>query len=149
MSRGINKVTLIGRLGQDPEVRYAANGNAVANISMATSYKPRNGEEETDWHRVILFGKTAEVAQQYLKKGATIYIEGRLKTRKWADNQGVEKWTTEVLAFDMQMLDSRGSGSGGASRQNTTQSGGASRQNMDQPQGASGAAGDGFDDIPF
>lgn len=111
-SRGINKVILVGNLGQDPEVRYLPNGGAVANITLATSESWRDkatGEmkEQTEWHRVVLFGKLAEVASEYLRKGSQVYIEGQLRTRKWTDQSGVEKYTTEVLVNvggTMQML---------------------------------------------
>lgn len=101
-SRGVNKVILVGNLGQDPEVRYLPNGGAVANITLATSESWRDkatGEqkEQTEWHRVVLFGKLAEVAGEYLRKGSQVYIEGQLRTRKWTDQSGVEKYTTEVL----------------------------------------------------
>lgn len=101
-SRGVNKVILVGNLGQDPEVRYLPNGGAVANITLATSESWRDkatGEqkEQTEWHRVVLFGKLAEVAGEYLRKGSQVYIEGQLRTRKWKDQSGVEKYTTEVL----------------------------------------------------
>ncbi|MGC4218038.1 single-stranded DNA-binding protein [Citrobacter freundii] len=111
-SRGVNKVILVGNLGQDPEVRYLPNGGAVANITLATSESWRDkatGEmkEQTEWHRVVLFGKLAEVASEYLRKGSQVYIEGQLRTRKWTDQSGVEKYTTEVLVNvggTMQML---------------------------------------------
>ncbi|UTA79007.1 single-stranded DNA-binding protein [Halomonas sp. XH26] len=113
MARGINKVILIGNLGQDPEVRFTQGGTAVANLNIATSdsWMDRNSgqrQERTEWHRVILFKKTAEIAQQYLKKGSKVYIEGRLQTRKWQDQSGQDRYTTEVVANDMQMLDSGG-----------------------------------------
>jgi len=111
MARGINKVILIGNIGQDPEVRFTPNGAAVANLSLATSdsWLDKNSgqrQERTEWHRVVLFNKTAEIAQQYLKKGSKVYIEGRLQTRKWQDQSGQDKYSTEVIANDMQMLDS-------------------------------------------
>ena len=117
-SRGINKVVLVGNLGQDPEVRYMPNGGAVANISLATSesWKDKTtGEpkEKTEWHRVVLFGKLAEIAGEYLRKGAQVYIEGALQTRKWTDQAGVEKYTTEVVVNvggTMQMLGGRQGG---------------------------------------
>ncbi|MGL5220413.1 MAG: single-stranded DNA-binding protein [Plesiomonas shigelloides] len=110
---GINKVILIGNLGQDPEVRYMPNGNAVANISIATSesWRDKNtGEQKemTEWHRVVLYRRLAEVAGEYLKKGAKVYIEGKLRTRKWQDQNGQERYSTEIQADEMQMLDSRG-----------------------------------------
>jgi single-strand DNA-binding protein len=122
MSRGINKVILIGTLGRDPEVRYAANGNAIANLSVATSeqWTDRNTgqrQERTEWHRVVLFGKVAEIAGQYLRKGSQVYLEGRLQTRKWTDQNGQDRWTTEVVVDQrgtMQMLDRRGTGGGEA-----------------------------------
>ncbi|NIY49522.1 single-stranded DNA-binding protein SSB1 [Cedecea colo] len=119
-SRGVNKVILVGNLGQDPEVRYMPNGGAVANITLATSESWRDkqtGEtkEKTEWHRVVLFGKLAEVAGEYLRKGSQVYIEGALQTRKWTDQAGVEKYTTEVVVNvggTMQMLGGRGGGAG-------------------------------------
>ena len=108
----INKVIIIGRVGKDPELRYAANGAAVCNLSLATSRKWKNkqtGEqqEETEWHRVSLFDRLAEVAGEYLKKGSLAYIEGRLKTRKWTDKDGVEKYTTEIMAENLTLLSGR------------------------------------------
>ncbi|EJE9919571.1 single-stranded DNA-binding protein, partial [Salmonella enterica] len=117
-SRGLNKVQLIGHLGQDPEVRYLPNGKAVANLSLATSdtWKDKQtGEpkERTEWHRVVLYEKLADVAGEYLRKGAQVYIEGELRTRKWTDQNGQERYTTEVVVSmqgTMQMLGSRGNG---------------------------------------
>lgn len=114
-SRGINKVILIGHLGQDPEVRYMPNGNAVVNMTLATSenWKDKNtGEhkEKTEWHRIVLFGKLAEIAGEYLRKGSQVYIEGALQTRKWQDQNGIERYTTEIIVNiggTMQMLGSR------------------------------------------
>ena len=113
MARGINKVILIGNLGQDPEVRFTPSGTAVANLNLATSdtWMDRQSgqrQERTEWHRVVLFNKPAEIAQQYLKKGSKVYIEGRLQTRKWQDQNGQDRYSTEIVANDMQMLDSRG-----------------------------------------
>ncbi len=121
-SRGVNKVILVGNLGQDPEVRYMPNGGAVANITLATSESWRDkatGEqkEKTEWHRVVLFGKLAEVAGEYLRKGSQVYIEGALQTRKWTDQAGVEKYTTEIVVNvggTMQMLGGRQGGGAGA-----------------------------------
>lgn len=115
MARGINKVILIGNLGADPETRHTAGGNAVANLSVATSESWRDrqtGEqrENTEWHRVVLFGKLGEIAGEYLRKGSKVYLEGRLQTRKWQDRDGNDRWTTEIIANEMQMLDSRGGG---------------------------------------
>lgn len=110
MAKGINKVILVGNLGQDPEIRYMPQGGAVANLSIATSetYKDKatgQPKEVTEWHRVVMYGKLAEIAGEYLKKGSKVYIEGKLKTRKWQDQQGVERYTTEIVANELQMLD--------------------------------------------
>ena len=121
-SRGVNKVILIGNLGQDPEVRYLPQGGAVTNITLATSESWRDkqsGEmkEKTEWHRVVVFGKLAEVAGQYLKKGSQVYIEGQLQTRKWQDQQGQERYSTEVvvnIGGSMQMLSGRNAGNDSA-----------------------------------
>ncbi len=118
MARGVNKVILIGNLGSDPEVRYTPDGVPVANFSLATteSWNDRNtGErqERTEWHRLVLWRRQAEVAQQYLKKGSKVYVEGKLQTRSWDDQSGQKRYTTEIVVFDMQMLDSRGEGGGG------------------------------------
>ncbi len=113
MSRGINKVILIGNLGADPETRYTANNTAVCTFSLATHEQWRDkqsGEqkENTEWHRVVMFGKLGEVGGEYLRKGSKVYIEGRLQTRKWQGQDGQDRYTTEIVANDMQMLDSRG-----------------------------------------
>lgn len=113
----INKVILIGNLGRDPEVRYTPNGAAICNVTIATSrnWKDKNsGEkmEETEWHRVVFFDRLAEIAGEYLKKGRPVYVEGRLKTRKWTDKDGVEKYTTEIMADNMQLLGGRDGGGG-------------------------------------
>ena len=158
MARGINKVTLIGNLGNDPEVRYTPSGTAVANVSIATSdsWKDRNtGErqERTEWHRVVFFSRLAEIVEQYLKKGSKVYVEGRLQTSSW-EQDGVKRYTTEIIANDMQMLDSRGEGAGA----------GGSFERQQQPQADAAAPGkpaaaqaassnfdnfDDDDDIPF
>lgn len=122
MARGINKVILIGNLGQDPEVRFTPSGAAVANLNLATSdtwMDKQSGtkQERTEWHRIVLFNKTAEIAQQYLKKGSKVYIEGRLQTRKWQDQNGQDRYSTEIVANDMQMLDSPGGQQGQAPQQ--------------------------------
>jgi len=114
MARGINKAILIGHLGQNPEVKYTPSGQAVCNISVATteSWNDKNsGEkiERTEWHRVVLFRRLAEIAGEYLRKGSQVYVEGRLQTRKWQDQGGNERYTTEIVANDMQMLGSKGS----------------------------------------
>jgi single-strand DNA-binding protein len=119
MARGINKVILIGHLGQDPEVRALPSGSSIANLRIATteSWKDKqSGEfkEQTEWHTVVLFGRTAEVAAEYLKKGSQVFIEGRLRTRKWQDKTGNDRYSTEIVGNDMQMLGGRGQGGGGA-----------------------------------
>jgi single-strand DNA-binding protein len=113
MARGVNKVTLIGNLGNDPEVRYGKNGNAVANVSLATAESWRDkdsGEqqERTEWHRVVFFGRLAEIVSEYLHKGSQVYVEGRLQTNKWQDKEGNDRYTTQIVANEMQMLGGRG-----------------------------------------
>ncbi len=113
MARGINKVILIGNLGADPETRHTAGGSAVTNLSLATTEAWRDrqtgeNQEKTEWHRIVMFSKLAEIAGEYLRKGSKVYIEGRLQTRKWQDRDGNDRWTTEIVANDMQMLDGRG-----------------------------------------
>ncbi|MGB1271520.1 MAG: single-stranded DNA-binding protein [Endozoicomonas sp.] len=124
MARGVNKVILIGNLGNDPDVRFTPNGGAVANLSVATSesWKDRNTgqqQEKTEWHRVVIFGKLAEIAQQYLRKGSKVYLEGKLQTRKWQGQDGQDRYSTEVVvdgfSGQLQMLDSRQDGGMGAS----------------------------------
>ncbi len=115
MARGLNKVMLIGNLGADPEIRYTQNGGAVANIRLATAESWRDkdsGEqqERTEWHRVVMFGRLGEIAGEYLRKGSQVYVEGRIQTRKWQDRDGNDRYTTEVVANEMQMLGSRGGG---------------------------------------
>lgn len=118
MSRGINKVILVGRLGNDPDVRYTATGSAVATISIATSesWKDRNTgqqQERTEWHRVVFFGRLAEIAGQYLKKGSQVYVEGSLRTNKYTDKNGIERYSTDINANELQMLGGGGGGGGG------------------------------------
>ncbi|MEO3677825.1 single-stranded DNA-binding protein [Rheinheimera fenheensis] len=115
MARGINKVILIGNLGTDPEVRYMPQGGAVANLTVATSESwtdkaTNEKKEQTEWHRVVIYQRLAEIAGEYLRKGSKVYIEGKLKTRKWQDKDGVERYTTEIIANELQMLDGRGDG---------------------------------------
>lgn len=115
MARGINKVILIGNLGADPEVRYSAGGTAMANLTLATSsgWKDKQtGEmqERTEWHRVVFFNRLAEIVGEYLRKGSKVYVEGSLRTRKWQDKSGTDRYTTEIVANEMQMLDGRGTG---------------------------------------
>ncbi|MDX1585600.1 MAG: single-stranded DNA-binding protein [Balneolaceae bacterium] len=113
----LNKAMIIGRLGQDPDVRYTQSNTAVANLSIATSerYKDKSGEwkENTEWHRVVAWGRLAEICQEYLKKGSQVYVEGPIQTRSWEDKDGQTKYTTEIKALTMTMLDSKGSGGGG------------------------------------
>ena len=151
MARGINKVILIGNLGSDPEVKFMPSGDAVATLSLATSesWKDKNtGEqvEKTEWHRVVMFKRLAEIAGEYLKKGSKVYIEGRLQTRKWQGQDGQDRYTTEIVANEMQMLDSRGGGTG-----NFNQAPASSNTNANaQPQSAPAGGFDDFDDdIPF
>jgi single-strand DNA-binding protein len=112
-SKGVNKVILVGNIGQDPEVRYMPNGNAVANLTLATSesWKDQQGQiqERTEWHKLTMYRRLAEIAGEYLRKGSKIYVEGKLQTRKWQDQQGADKYTTEIIVDQMQMLDSKGS----------------------------------------
>ena len=113
MAKGINKVIILGNLGQDPETRYMPNGNAVTNISIATSEtwqdkQSGQNQERTEWHRVVFFNRLAEIAGEYLRKGSKVYVEGSLRTNKWQDQSGNDRYTTEIVASEMQMLDSRG-----------------------------------------
>ena len=152
MARGVNKVILIGNLGQDPEVKYMPNGNAVANVTIATSesWKDKNSGEQvdkTEWHRVVAFRRLAEIMGEYLKKGSKVYIEGKLQTRKWQDKNNVDHWTTEIVANEMQMLDSRGGGSSDFNQSSGSQQ---SAPQSAPPQAAPAPANNDFDDdIPF
>jgi len=114
MSGNVNKVQLIGRLGKDPELRYAPSGDAVANITLATSesWKDKSGgkQERTEWHRVVFFGRVAEILAQYTRKGSSIYVEGKLQTRKWQDKDGKDRYTTEVVGRELQLLDAKRTG---------------------------------------
>ena len=149
MARGVNKVILVGNLGKDPEVRYMSNGNAVCNATLATSESwkdKQTGEqkEKTEWHNIVFYRRLAEVAGEYLKKGSQVYIEGKLQTRKWQDKSGNDRYTTDIIANEMQMLGSRGGGGsadfGGGS---------ASRSAPAQAPAAAAVADDFDDDIPF
>lgn len=118
MARGINKVILVGNLGADPEVRYMPQGGAVANMTIATSESwtdkaTNERKEQTEWHRIVIYQRLAEIAGEYLRKGSKVYIEGKLKTRKWTDKDGIERYTTEIVANELQMLDGRGEGQQG------------------------------------
>ena len=164
----VNKVILVGNLGRDPETRFSPDGAAICNISLATTsqWKDKNSgerKEETEWHRVVFYNRLAEIAGEYLKKGRSIYVEGRLKTRKWQDKEGQDRWTTEIVADQMQMLGSReeggggGGGSYGRGRQDSppepatagsgTRGGGGSRSGGGRSGGGDFDEGD--DDIPF
>jgi single-strand DNA-binding protein len=140
MARGVNKVILIGNLGADPETRAMPSGTTVANLRIATSESWRDkqtGEqqERTEWHRVALFGRLAEVAGEYLRKGSKVYIEGSLRTRKWQDKEGKDRYSTEIVGNDMQMLDARGAGAGGAAGGG---SGGGGREHFGEESGGGG-----------
>jgi len=160
MARGVNKVIIVGNCGQDPETRFMPSGGAVTNLSIATSesWKDKTSgepQERTEWHRVVFFNRLAEIAGEYVKKGSKLYVEGSLRTRKWQGQDGQDRYTTEIVASEMQMLDSRGSpgGSGGYdSPQGSTGQGSAPKSsnqqapNQQAPQQQSGPF---DDDIPF
>src|SRR6266498_2239581 len=155
----VNKVILIGNLGRDPETRYTTNGDAVTNLRIATTetWKDKNGEkqEKTEWHTVVLFGRQAEVAGEYLKKGRSVYIEGRLQTRKYTDKEGVEKYSTEIVGDRMQLLGGREGGGGGGDVEFSGGAGSASRSSGAASAKSGGGApkktnpDDLDDDIPF
>ncbi|HCE41547.1 MAG: single-stranded DNA-binding protein [Alcanivorax sp.] len=175
MARGVNKVILIGNLGADPETRFMPSGGAVTNVRLATteSWKDRQSgqqQERTEWHRVVFFNKLGEIAGEYLKKGSKVYVEGSIRTRKWQGQDGQDRYTTEIVANEMQMLDSRGGGDfqggGGGGQggygnqgnqnndyydQSRNQGGGGGQQQAPANQGGgfSGPADDFDDDIPF
>ena len=150
MARGINKVIIVGNVGQDPETRYMPSGSAVTNFTVATneSWKDKQtGEQKdrTEWHRVAMFNRLAEIAAEYLRKGSQVYIEGKLRTRKWQDQSGQDRWTTEIVADEMQMLGGRG-GAGGGGGSAPMSSG----QDSGQPSAPPQTGPDDFDDdIPF
>ena len=167
-SRGVNKVILVGNLGNDPESRFLPSGGAVTNITVATSetWKDKQSgqpQERTEWHRVVFFNRLAEIANEYLRKGSKVYLEGSLRTRKWQDKSGQDRYTTEIVAGEMQMLDSRGAGQsrGGDQAQNEYNQAAAAPSGGQQaagpqgvPSGGGGSApsgdfGDFNDDIPF
>ncbi|WP_432696840.1 single-stranded DNA-binding protein [Marinobacterium sp. YM272] len=139
MARGINKVILVGNLGGDPEVRYMPSGNAVTNVTVATSesWKDKQSgqqQERTEWHRVVFFNRLAEIAGEYLRKGSKVYVEGSLRTRKWQGQDGQDRYTTEIVASEMQMLDSRGGEGGGYSQPDPMGYGQPPAQQPRQPQ---------------
>ena len=156
MARGINKVILVGTLGADPDTRYTPSNAAVTNLSLATneSWKDKqSGEqkEKTEWHRIVMFNRLAEIASEYLRKGSQIYIEGKIQTRKWEDKEGKDSWTTEIVANEMQMLGGRASGgnSGGASGSEFASSGSSAPAPAPSSAPSSDASDDFDDDIPF
>jgi single-strand DNA-binding protein len=155
MARGINKVILIGNLGADPETRAMPSGTTVANLRVATSESWRDkqtGEqqERTEWHRVALFGRLAEVAGEYLRKGSQVYIEGSLRTRKWQDKQGNERYSTEIVGNDMQMLGGRGGAGGAGTAPVSAGAGSASAPSYAEESAGGGSRSEEFDDdIPF
>jgi single-strand DNA-binding protein len=160
MARGVNKVILVGNLGADPDTRYMPSGKAVTNIRVATSesWKDRTTgdmQERTEWHSVVMYDKLGEIAAEYLRKGSQVYIEGKIRTRKWQDKEGKDRYTTEIIADQMQMLGGRGAG-GGASGEPREPRGGASRQAASEDrstapvdEGGGGGGGEFDDDIPF
>jgi single-strand DNA-binding protein len=159
MARGINKVILIGHLGADPETRAMPSGMTVANMRLATteSWKDKQSgeqQERTEWHNVALFGRLGEIAAEYLRKGSQVYIEGRLRTRKWQDKEGRDRYTTEIVANEMQMLGGRGGagggGGGGAGASAGASDPGPRTEHAEAAAGGAGASRDDFDDdIPF
>jgi len=158
MARGVNKAIIVGTLGKDPEVRYTAGGSAIVNVSVATNESWRDkttGEnvEKTEWHRIVIFGKLAEIAAQYLKKGQQVYFEGKIQTRKWQDQGGQDRYSTEIVANEMQMLGGRPDASGGTASFNKPQQQQQQQQAAPAPAQTSQfdapPADDGFDDIPF
>lgn len=154
MAKGsVNKVILIGNLGRDPEVRYTSGGSAVANVSIATTdtWKDKqSGEQQdrTEWHNLVFYARLAEIVGEYLKKGAKIFVEGRLQTRKWQDKNGQDRYTTEIVVNEMQMLDGRGSG-GGSTGGNAPESGGGRGRESSGGAPRNAPADDFDDDIPF
>ena len=154
MARGINKVILVGNLGADPDTRYMPSGGAVTNLSVATSESwkdKQTGEqkERTEWHKVAMFSRLAEIAAEYLRKGSQVYIEGKLRTRKWQDRDGNDRYTTEIIADQMQMLGGRGGGMGGAPAAGDPGPGSAPPRQNEVAGPGRGAADDFDDDIPF
>ena len=155
MARGINKVILIGHLGADPETRAMPSGMTVANMRLATteSWKDKQSgeqQERTEWHNVALFGRLGEIAAEYLRKGSQVYIEGRLRTRKWQDKEGRDRYTTEIVANEMQMLGGRGGAGGGGSGAGGSSETAPRAEHAEAAAGAAGASRDDFDDdIPF
>jgi len=155
MARGINKVIIVGNLGGDPETRYMPSGSAVTNLTVATneSWKDKQtGEQKdrTEWHKVAMFNRLAEIAAEYLRKGSQVYIEGKLRTRKWQDKNGQDRWTTEIIADEMQMLGGRGGAGGGGAGGGGGSAPMSSSQDSGPPSAPPQTGPDDFDDdIPF
>ena len=157
MARGVNKVILVGNLGKDPETRYMPSGSAVTNLTLATSesWKDKqtgDQQERTEWHKIAMFGRLAEIAAEYLRKGSQVYIEGKLRTRKWQDKEGKDRYTTEIVADEMQMLGSKGGGAGASASAGANAPAAATASQRppvvnDSVDG--GPPGDFDDDIPF
>jgi single-strand DNA-binding protein len=162
MARGVNKVILVGNLGADPDTRYMPSGKAVTNIRVATSesWKDKqtgDTQERTEWHSIVMYDKLGEIAAEYLRKGSQVYLEGKLRTRKWQDKEGKDRYTTEIIADQMQMLGSRGGGAGASSEPRSASRPAPAAQDrsaapVDEGAGAGGGGGGGGefdDDIPF
>jgi single-strand DNA-binding protein len=160
MARGVNKVILVGNLGKDPETRYMPSGSAVTNLTLATSesWKDKQSgdqQERTEWHKIAMFGRLAEIAAEYLRKGSQVYIEGKLRTRKWQDKEGKDRYTTEIVADEMQMLGGKGGGGGASAGAGAMAGGGAGAAAGGGGGGraavndSGGPPGDFDDDIPF
>ncbi len=162
MARGVNKVILVGNLGADPDTRYMPSGKAVTNIRVATSesWKDKqtgDTQERTEWHSIVMYDKLGEIAAEYLRKGSQVYLEGKLRTRKWQDKEGKDRYTTEIIADQMQMLGSRGGGAGGSSEPRSASRPAPANQDrsaapVDEGASAGGSGGGGGefdDDIPF
>jgi single-strand DNA-binding protein len=154
MARGVNKVILVGNLGADPETRSMPSGMTVTNIRIATSesWKDKASgaqQERTEWHNIALFGRLGEIAAEYLRKGSQVYIEGKLRTRKWQDKQGTDRFTTEIIADNMQMLGGRAGGAPAMSGDRAASANAPPRDDYDQTPAPAGAKEDFDDDIPF
>lgn len=154
MARGVNKVILVGNLGADPETRSMPSGTTVTNIRIATSesWKDKSSgaqQERTEWHSIALFGRLGEIAAEYLRKGSQVFVEGKLRTRKWQDKQGNDRFTTEIIADNMQMLGGRAGGGGGGGGQERSMGAPPPRDEYDQTPAPAGGKEDFDDDIPF
>jgi single-strand DNA-binding protein len=155
MARGVNKVILVGNLGRDPETRYMPSGSAVTNLRVATSEQWKDkttgeNQERTEWHAVAMFGRLAEIAAEYLRKGSKVYIEGKLRTRKWQDKtDGKDRYTTEIIADEMQMLDSKGGGGSMPAGEAPRRASASAVADADTGAGGAPPSGDFDDDIPF